>query len=100
MAEDSSAPQVAEQPQVTAATDTSDSTPVKVSFGLSAFSLPTPESARQGFKFYLLVSSIIVLVVNGFPQIPVESKNFILQIVTVSNLVANRIEDFFGVKLS
>lgn len=88
------------QPTASAVSEGTNQAASSISFGLGSFSLPTPESARQGFKLFLLINSIIVLAVNGFPQIPLETRNLILQFSTVANLIANKIEDFYGVKLS
>jgi len=84
------------EPNTVTVKDAQVTAPTKTTFGLGSFSLPTPESARQGFKLFLLFNSIIVLTVNGFPQIPLDARNLILQFSTVANLVANKIEDFYG----
>lgn len=85
--------------EITAAQPEIGTAPAKTTFGLGSFGLPTPENARQAYKLFLLANTIIVITVNGFPQIPIEIKNFILQFSTVANLIANKIEDYYGVNL-
>lgn len=82
--------------EITAAQPEVGTAATKTTFGLGSYGLPTPENARQAFKLFLLLNTIIVITVNGFPQIPIDTKNLILQFSTVANLIANRIEDFFG----
>lgn len=69
----------------------------KIVFGFSSINLKTPESARQFFKLYLLVVTIIVVTVNGFKEIPLETKNLVFELTTVLTLIGNKLEDFFGV---
>lgn len=82
--------------EITAAQPEVGTAQAKTTFGLTSFGLPTPENARQAFKLFLLANTLIVITVNGFPQIPMEVKNFILQFSTVANLIANKIEDYYG----
>lgn len=83
--------------EVTALQPDQETAAAKTTFGLGSFGLPTPEKARQAFKLFLLVNTLVVITVNGFPQIPMETKNLIMQFSTVATLLANKCEDFFGI---
>lgn len=89
-------PQPGPQPDTIVVPDAKVTAPTKIVFGLDSFNLKTPESARNFFKLFLLISTISVIVVNGFPEMPLQVKNYILEGSAVITLIVNKIEDMFG----
>jgi hypothetical protein len=74
--------------------------PTKIVFGLAGYNLETPANIKAMFNLFLLFATIAVIVVNGFPEIPVVVKNYVLEAGAVITLIAKQIEQAFGVQTS